>query len=146
MRALEVEREPFLYPAESYPLREVEEESEIEAEEYECPSCGATVSAEATACPECGEVFEREEYECPSCGAIVESDSSSCPECGEEFELDGGAPFTAPAPPPPPVASAPVEMPEEVEDEEAEEYECPSCGAAVGEDDTVCQNCGEEFE
>ena len=28
------------------------------SEEYECPSCGATVSADAAECPKCGEIFE----------------------------------------------------------------------------------------
>ncbi len=28
------------------------------SEEYECPSCGATVSADAKECPKCGEIFE----------------------------------------------------------------------------------------
>jgi hypothetical protein len=28
------------------------------AEEYECPSCGASVSADATECPKCGEIFD----------------------------------------------------------------------------------------
>jgi len=27
-------------------------------EVYECPSCGATVDADATECPKCGEIFE----------------------------------------------------------------------------------------
>ena len=27
-----------------------------------------------------------------------------------------------------------------------DEYECPTCGAFVGEDDTTCPTCGEEFE
>lgn len=125
-----------------------ETEEDIEAEEYECPSCGAIVSAESVSCRECGEVFEREEFECPSCGAIVEPDSTSCPECGEEFEAESEEQAAGPAPETPVVP--PPETTEEVEEgeEEAdgEEYECPSCGAAVGEDDSACPNCGEEFE
>jgi hypothetical protein len=36
---------------------------------------------------------------------------------------------------------------EVVEDEEEEdEYECPDCGAALGEDDDKCKECGAEFE
>jgi len=27
-------------------------------ESYECPSCGASVSADATECPKCGEIFD----------------------------------------------------------------------------------------
>jgi RNA polymerase subunit RPABC4/transcription elongation factor Spt4 len=130
-----------------------DEEGEIEAEEYECPSCGATVSAEATACTECGEVFEREEFECPSCGAIVEPDAKSCPECGEEFEAEGEEVAPVPGPEIMPVEEPMPEPEPEVEEEEEEEgieeeeeYECPSCGAGVKEDDTSCPNCGEDFE
>jgi RNA polymerase subunit RPABC4/transcription elongation factor Spt4 len=121
-------------------------EEEIEAEEYECPSCGAVVTAEATSCGDCGEVFEREEFECPSCGAIVAPDANTCPECGEEFEVEEEV---AAVPPTPTVAAAPPTpaVPTAVpEGEEEEEYECPSCGGVVGETDTVCPNCGEEFE
>jgi predicted RNA-binding Zn-ribbon protein involved in translation (DUF1610 family) len=118
----------------------ISEDEEIEAEEYECPSCGATVSADDTSCSECGEVFEREEFECPSCGAIVEADATSCPECGEEFELEDESAA------PPAGAAVTRSEPETAEEEEGDEYECPSCGAAVGEDDAVCPNCGEEFE
>ena len=32
------------------------------------------------------------------------------------------------------------------DDEEEGEYECPDCGASLGEDDDVCSHCGAEFE
>ena len=65
-----------------------------------------------------------------------------CTECGEEFETDEEAAAG------PPIEEAEEEPMEEGVEEEAEgeEYECPSCGAVVGEDDSVCPNCGEEFE
>ncbi|WP_455393088.1 Ig-like domain-containing protein [[Eubacterium] cellulosolvens] len=39
------------------------EEDEIEAEEFECPDCGASLGAGVTVCPECGAEFEEEELE-----------------------------------------------------------------------------------
>jgi hypothetical protein len=38
------------------------------------------------------------------------------------------------------------EEPEDEEPEEEETYECPDCGADLGADDTVCSECGAEFE
>jgi predicted RNA-binding Zn-ribbon protein involved in translation (DUF1610 family) len=38
------------------------------------------------------------------------------------------------------------ETTEETKEEKKEEYECPSCGATVPGDSTVCPECGEEFE
>ncbi len=31
-------------------------------------------------------------------------------------------------------------------DEEEDTFECPTCGASLSEGDTVCPECGEEFE
>ncbi len=35
-------------------------------EEYECPSCGASVSADAKECPKCGEIFDAAAIEPPA--------------------------------------------------------------------------------
>jgi flagellar basal body-associated protein FliL len=64
-----------------------EEEEEI-AGEFECPACGALVSADEKVCPECGEEFEEEEFKCPECGAPIEPDATTCDACGAEFELE----------------------------------------------------------
>jgi RNA polymerase subunit RPABC4/transcription elongation factor Spt4 len=65
----------------------VEEEEET-AGEFECPACGALVSADEKVCPECGEEFEEEEFKCPECGAPIEPDATTCEACGAEFELE----------------------------------------------------------
>ena len=75
-----------------------------ETQEYECPSCGATVFSDMDACPECGETFEEEEYKCPECGEPVEMDATECEGCGAEFEA----------------AESPEEEAEEVEEGEEE--------------------------
>jgi RNA polymerase subunit RPABC4/transcription elongation factor Spt4 len=65
----------------------VEEEEEV-AGEFECPACGALVSADEKVCPECGEEFEEEEFKCPECDAPIEPDATTCEACGAEFELE----------------------------------------------------------
>jgi|GEM_PF-6479537 len=49
---------PAEAPAEEKTEEITEEEKPAKKEEYECPSCGATVPGDATVCPECGEEFE----------------------------------------------------------------------------------------
>ncbi|UCF07972.1 MAG: hypothetical protein JSW28_10085 [Thermoplasmata archaeon] len=44
-------------------IEEEEEEIKEEEVEFECTTCGATVGADETACPQCGEDFEGEEEE-----------------------------------------------------------------------------------
>jgi hypothetical protein len=71
---------------------------EIEVVEYECPSCGAPITADMTKCDLCGVEFKFEdegqeeteeyEYECPSCGAAVSANMSRCPVCGVQFASD----------------------------------------------------------
>lgn len=75
----------------------------VEAVEFQCPSCGATVAAEAKRCPSCGAEFAEEtveQFECPLCNAVVDVSATSCPSCGVQFaeEAEEAAPI-APARP-----------------------------------------------
>ena len=99
------------------------------------------------------EIEEEEVYDCPECGAPITEDQLECEECGatlewdeEEVEDDEYADDTD-------EAYEEEQYDEEYADEEEatttepdDEFECPTCGASVGEDDTVCPTCGEEFE
>ena len=67
--------------------KEEDEFFDEELREYECPSCGAIVTSDMDACPECGESFEIEEFRCPECSEPVEKDATICDSCGAEFEL-----------------------------------------------------------
>ncbi len=68
-------------------------------------------------------------FQCPNCGATVSSDATSCPECGTNFELIqsqiGPPPPMPPAPEPmpdlPPPQPSPGPMPEPEEPEEDDE-------------------------
>jgi hypothetical protein len=103
--------------------REEEEEVEEEVEEEE-------------------EEEEEEEdvYECPECGATIYEDQPECSECGATLEWEEEEEEDIEE------AAVAEEEDEAEETAGAEEYECPTCGAAVKEEDTVCPNCGEEFE
>ncbi len=94
-----------------------DDESEVEDDESddteadgddgtaECGSCGASVDADASFCPECGSELGDDENEpeelsaCPDCGTDVD-DESYCPSCGTDLdavrdrlgESDGDAP------------------------------------------------------
>jgi len=110
----------------------------------ECPTCGSSVAADATECPECGEQFEvqsPEEAKEPVSEEESEEPEAEEPEAeepeSEEPEADEPAAKE-------PAAEEPGE--EAGEDGGAEEYECPTCGAKVGESDIKCPECGEEFE
>jgi ribosomal protein L40E len=148
------------------PAEEEEELAEEEAGEVECSACGATISADATECPECGEELERitkeeeeevaeekeeeaveeeeevvEEYECPTCGASISAEDKVCPECGEEFEEEEVEEEAPPA-----EEEEEEKAAEEEEEEVEEEFECPECGTTVAADATKCPKCGVEFE
>ena len=91
-------------------------------------------------------------FECPFCGELVSLSQRKCESCGTEFgafseevsktslvELDGSD----------------IVMDEETEKNEIEEaqaqgeaveFECPSCGKPVSENDTACPHCGARFE
>ena len=58
----------------------------------DCGSCGATVDAAASFCPECGSEIDADEPEepveldaCPDCGYSVD-DESFCPQCGTDLD------------------------------------------------------------
>jgi rubrerythrin len=89
--------------------------------DYECPSCGASLSENMTKCPTCGveflieeEIIQGDVYECPSCHAYVTSEMTDCPGCDARFELEDGG---------------------------GKKYECPICGASVKAAMTNCPIC-----
>ena len=49
-----------------------------------CASCGATASASAKFCPECGQKFATKKF-CPECGKEVGASAKFCPECGQKL-------------------------------------------------------------
>ena len=111
---------------------EEEEEEEIEEEEeeaYECPECGAVIHEDQPECDECGATLEWEEEE------------------EEELEEPGGD-LEAEEMEEEEIAAVEEGIEEEAGEagEEAEEFECPTCGGVVTEDDEICPTCGEEFE
>jgi hypothetical protein len=65
------------------------------------------------------------------------------PETTSPFQVaeQPSSPFTTGGGTPPPGTLAPEES-----EAGSDEYECPDCGAAIGELDTSCANCGAEFE
>ncbi len=48
-----------------------------------CPKCSATVQADFTFCPECGETLASN---CPSCRRAIEDGWAACAYCGEKLE------------------------------------------------------------
>lgn len=48
-----------------------------------CPSCGASISAKAKFCSECGEKIPQAKF-CSNCGAKLGANAKFCPECGEK--------------------------------------------------------------
>lgn len=96
-------------------------------------------------CPRCGASFEDVRFECPFCGALVSPQDSKCSSCGTEFrafaegvsevcsiDLDSDEAQNAPAASQKPSG-------------ETVEYECPSCGKPVSENDAECPHCGVRF-
>ncbi len=88
---------------------------------------------------------EVETFECPDCGATLRADDKICSKCGAEFEDEGDDDEDEQH------EEKRAEVKEdrtELDDVEVGEdlYECPDCGASLGEDDTICSNCGAEFE
>jgi hypothetical protein len=69
----------------------------VSDEKFVCSECGMEVPADATECPQCGEVFEDESEpvqrteerlegtKCPHCGADVETGDRKCWNCGERL-------------------------------------------------------------
>lgn len=115
---------------------------------FGCLACGKTVAGNEKSCPRCGASFEEVKFECPFCGELISPTDKKCPSCGTEFgafaeevsetcslDLDGaGFEEMTEAP-----AMRSPGAPERVE------YECPSCGKPVGEDDEECPHCGARF-
>jgi len=118
---------------------------------FGCMSCGKTVDGHETSCPRCGASFEGVRFECPFCGELVSLSQRKCESCGTEFgafseevsntslvELDGSEI----------VMDDETEKPrvdEKQERQETVEFECPSCGRPVTDNDTACPHCGARF-
>lgn len=118
---------------------------------FGCMSCGKTVDGHETSCPRCGASFEGVKFECPFCGELVSPSQRKCESCGTEFgafseeisktalvELDGSE-FVIDDEGEETTASERVTPPQAVE------YECPSCGKLVSENDAECPHCGARF-
>jgi len=119
---------------------------------FGCMSCGKTVDGHEKNCPRCGASFEGVRFECPFCGELVSPSQRKCSSCGTEFgafseevsmtslvELDGSE-F---------VMEDEAQTKGSADDQkpiEALEFECPSCGKTVSENDTKCPHCGVRFE
>jgi len=83
-----------------------------------CPTCQASVAADARRCPRCGEPMALEATPCPRCKSAIPPGADACPVCG--FALIGqaapGTPSRTPC-----VACGELIL--------AGSSECPSCGA-----------------
>src|SRR2546426_1013332 len=83
-----------------------------------CPTCQASVAADARRCPRCGEPMALEDTPCPRCKSAIPPGADACPVCG--FALIGqaapGTPSRTPC-----VACGELIL--------AGSSECPSCGA-----------------
>jgi len=117
---------------------------------FGCVTCGKTVAGTEKSCPRCGASFEDVKFECPFCGELISPTQRRCESCGTEFsdfaegvseistvDLDSAETVTVPE-----AATAdskPADPPEVLE------FECPSCGKQVSENDTECPNCGARF-
>ena len=89
-----------------------------EKAEAVCPTCQASVPAEARHCPRCGEPMALEATPCPRCKSAIPPGTDACPVCG--FAL------TAQAAPGTPSRTPCVACGELIV---AGSSECPSCGA-----------------
>src|SRR5207245_11318160 len=54
-----------------------------------CPTCQASVAADARRCPRCGEPMALEDTPCPRCKSAIPPGADACPVCG--FALIGQA-------------------------------------------------------
>ena len=118
---------------------------------FGCMSCGKTVDGHETSCPRCGSSFEGVKFECPFCGELVSPSQRKCWACGTEFgafseevsktalvELDGSE-LAIENESAQSTGSKPQGAGELVE------FECPSCGKRVAENDAECPHCGARF-
>jgi parallel beta-helix repeat protein len=124
---------------------ELEEETEGEEEISREVGLGVTAKSAETSPPaytseqetDTGTATE-ETYECPDCGAELGADDTTCSSCGAEFEDDEEDEDED--------SEEDTEEESEEGDEDDEGFECPDCGADLGDEDTVCSSCGAEFE
>jgi len=109
---------------------------------FGCMSCGKTVSGREKNCPRCGASFESVVFECPFCGEPVSPSQARCETCGTEF----GA-FAEDVSETSSVSLDGRDRPHPILPNAAEpvQYECPSCGGPVTENDNECPRCGAKF-
>lgn len=70
--------------AEAFKSNQQENNAPVKAEAgATCPSCGASISAKAKFCSECGAKIPQAKF-CSNCGAKLGANAKFCPECGEK--------------------------------------------------------------
>lgn len=53
-----------------------------------CPKCGASISEQASVCPQCKEtVSKADSIICEECKTKYSSDLASCPQCGHRHRI-----------------------------------------------------------
>ncbi|WP_455392626.1 NosD domain-containing protein [[Eubacterium] cellulosolvens] len=121
---------------------EEEDEEETEVEEVECPDCGAMVLKGEAECPECGADIEVEELEEEELEQEAEEQAEEPVEDElKDEELEEDVPEEEE-----PEEKEPIEEEEDEAKADADEFECPDCGAVVPVAASSCPMCGAEFE
>lgn len=110
-----------------------------------CPACQAPLAEMATRCQACGAEFD---LICPECEEVVPANAATCPQCGFVFAQEAAVAESSVYMAPVAVAlgaSAPTvsvgNMPGSVQ----EDVLCPNCEAPVSLMEGFCRECGQMF-